>query len=155
MNRVAEIRNLDWDSLFLEIWSVPVICPLQIIATSTALVVNFYFTRCFYHKAQCSTRNFSLTGSSNVVTSLSKYLNRWVRAFWGSVELRIIGSSKKRQKATALHIVSHQKPKFLSRSSLSVITLPLPFQFLPLISCILGLIWDALFGFWEEAVFYL
>ena len=75
MNRVAEIRNLEWDSLFLEIWSVPVIYPLQIIATSTALVVNFYFTRCFYHKAQCSTRNFSLTGSSNVVTSLSEYFN--------------------------------------------------------------------------------
>ena len=47
--------------------------------------VNFFFTRCFYPTTQCSTRNFSLTGSSNVITFLSECFYRWFRAFWGSI----------------------------------------------------------------------
>ena len=56
---------------------------------------------------------------------------------------------------TAFYSFLPQKPKFRSRRSLSVSTLSLPFQFLLLISCILGRIRDALFGFREEPLFYL
>ena len=85
MNRVAEIRNLEAGSLFLEIWSVPVIYPTpsQIIATSTVLVGNFYFTRRFYLKAQCSTRNFPLPRSFNGIAALSEFFYQRFRTFLG------------------------------------------------------------------------
>ena len=40
------------------------------------LIVNFYSARYFYPETQYPTRNFPLTGSSNVITSLSECLYR-------------------------------------------------------------------------------